>query len=155
MYTVEIPSWVLSNIGGFVGFVILSGVIFKYLANKKEQNKIHAERMIKAEERRESEVKLCFQEQDQLKKEKLDVLLPGPWRTLYDFLYGHPDMTRQSLLLAILDFKKSNDLPIICPAGFDLILEGSYYNLGVAEGEEGSCHDEFTSLFEDYVKFPK
>lgn len=62
-------------------------------------------------------------------------------------------MTRQGVMLAASTFKRDfDDIPKICPGGFDLILEVSYYDLG---REDGSCHQEFTDLLGDYVKFPK
>ena len=163
MDIIVIPGWVLSNVGGFVGLVILSGVLFRaqtHYQERKEQKTRDKEQKTRDKEQktRDKEQEARNKEQaikrkkDQERRELLDRLLPGPWRTFYEFLHGCPKMTRQAVLLTAVSFERDiGNIPDICPAGFDLILEVSYYNL---EGE-GNCHKEFTELLKDHVKFPK
>jgi len=132
---VTIPVWVLSNMGGFVGFGILSVVILRMQTQKRN---------------RDFNKRLESQQEIEKEEQILDRLLPGPWKTLYKLLL--PDMTRQSVLLFATTFKRDvSNIPPICPLGFDRVLEVSYYNLG----GEGSCHEEFVEMLGDYVKFPQ
>lgn len=165
-----IPSWVLNNIGGFVGFGILYLVLLRAQTRRKKrrEQKRRDDEQEKRENlanwhascvtRRDRELRLQQQtrkERDQELRDKellLDSLLPGPWRTLYEFLHGYRKMTKQSVLLTAMTFKSDvDDIPKICPAGFDIILQVSYYTLN----GKGSCHEEFTHLLGDYVEFPK
>lgn len=164
MEPIVIPGWVLSNIGGFVGFGILSLVLLGAQARrKKRREQKRRDREQEERERRDRELRT----QQQIKKERdqelrdkellLELLLPGPWRTLYELLRGCSKMTKQGILLTATTFKDAfGDIPKICPRGFDLILGVSYYNLGPGRVKgQGSCHSEFVNLLSDYVEFPK
>ena len=92
------------------------------------------------------------EEKSRQEEQMLDRLLPGPWRTLYEFLHGYPEMTQSAVILTAVTFERDvSDIPTICPGGFDLILQFVYYNLG----GEGNCRKEFTELLGYHVKFPK
>lgn len=159
MDAIVIPGWVMSNIGGFVGFGILSGVLFKLhmsrkgsRADKREQKRQDKEQQER--DQRDLERRIAVKkERDKRDRElHLERLLPGPWRTFYEFLHGYPNATRQAVLLAAVTFERDvGDIPDICPGGFDLILEVSYYNLGGS----GNCHEEFVGILGHHVKFPK
>lgn len=166
MESIVIPSWVLNGAGVFVGSLILSGILFKLQTGhiirrrerkeQKEQARRNSERRAQQIKRQEDQERCEIKRQeDQEFRDKellLDRLLPGPWRTFYEFLHGHSKMTRQAVLLTAITFKSDvDDIPKICPVGFDMILQVSYYNLN----GKGSCHEEFTNLLSDHVEFPK
>ncbi len=152
MEPIVVPGWLLNNVGGFVGFVIFSGIFLKtqrgWLARKQEKKK-QAKLLLRKKE--EDAVRQAEAEHRQ-KQQRLDRLLPGPWRSLYELLRGCSKATRHCVLLTATSFERDvRNIPPICPAGFDCILSMSYYNVS----GEGHCYDEFTALLGDHVKFPK
>ena len=156
MDAVVIPGWFLNTVAGLVGFGILSGLFLKYYRSRQialreretERKKQVRERAKLREEEEKDQAKLRKAE----KAEILDRLLPGPWRTLYEFLQGWSGSTRQGVMLTAVSFKRDVDnIPKIFPYGFDLILGVSYYNLG----GKGNCHEDFVIMFGEYVEFPK
>lgn len=159
MDVIVIPGWVLSSIGGFAGFGILSGFLFKFQrvgrARRKEKLRVQQAGREAKKEQENLRVQQAEREANQKRfnrKRLLDRLLPGPWRTLYNFLHEYRKMTRQAVLMTAVAFERDIDcIPTICPGGFDLILEVSYYNLG----GKGNCHEEFIALLGDHVKFPE
>ncbi len=156
--TIEVPGWVLSNVGAFVGFVILSAILLKGQKyrreiRKKQEQESYDEQTRQLMKRVEREQQSNHEQQraSLLEAERLARLLPGPWRTLYDFLLGYPNMTREAVILSLVTFKSDvPNIPTICPGGFDLVLGVTYYTLGA----EGNCIKECVNLLEDYVKFP-
>lgn len=166
---IEIPGWVLSNVGGFVGFVIFSLVLFKlqsnFFASRERRAEAEAEaeavrqearqaKELRASELRQVEDSHASKRQVE-KAKRRERLLPGPWITLYNYLHEIPEMTRDGVLLCGKTFKEKHryDLPMISPEGFDMVLGVTYFNLP-GSSDQGDCHEEFTTMFKAYVEFP-